>query len=175
MCVRVTLLICIHKHSFGGFWADTLTFCASTPFVSIYWIFWEGVVWVGGRWWLSASSKAELRFPILFVEPPVAVVNYTQINNSNYVVAYGILYKWFDCLQKLIKVPYMRNLSGTLFVQKIRVYTPLFHGNYFHKESSKQSTLFEKSAETFSFLWIWYRTISKERVDSASNPHRSTR
>jgi hypothetical protein len=43
----------------------------------------EGVVRVGGRSWLSAFSKAELRFTILFVEPPVAVVNYTQINNSN--------------------------------------------------------------------------------------------
>jgi hypothetical protein len=29
---------------------------------------------VGGRRWLSAFSKAELIFPILFVEPPVALV-----------------------------------------------------------------------------------------------------
>jgi hypothetical protein len=42
MWVRVALLICIHKHSFGGFGADTLTFCESTPLVSIYRIFWDG-------------------------------------------------------------------------------------------------------------------------------------
>jgi hypothetical protein len=53
-------------------------------------VWWEGVVRVGGRRWLSAFSKAELRFPILFVEPPVTVVNYTQINNSDYVIAYRV-------------------------------------------------------------------------------------
>ncbi len=50
-----TLFKRIYKHSFEGLGADTRTFCESTPF--------SGEV-VGG---LSAFSKDELRFPILFV------------------------------------------------------------------------------------------------------------
>ncbi len=51
----------IHKHSFGGLVADTLTFCESALFSG------KGRLGGGG----SAFSKAELRFPVLFVAPPV--------------------------------------------------------------------------------------------------------
>jgi hypothetical protein len=54
----------IHKHSFGGLGAYTLT-CESTPF--------SGEVGGGGGG-VSAFSKAELRFPIFFVLPPVSIV-----------------------------------------------------------------------------------------------------
>jgi hypothetical protein len=59
-----TLCTCIHEHSFGGLGVDTLTFCELTPFSGV----------VGGGGGLSAVSKAELRFPILFVEPQVCAM-----------------------------------------------------------------------------------------------------
>ncbi len=39
-CVKEsTLFNHIHKHNFGGLGTDTLTFCKSTPFITISWIF----------------------------------------------------------------------------------------------------------------------------------------
>jgi hypothetical protein len=61
-----TLFNRIHKHSFGGLGADTMTFCESNPFVFKF---------LGGNEilfpWLAAFSKVELRFRILFEKPPV--------------------------------------------------------------------------------------------------------
>jgi hypothetical protein len=58
-----TLCNRIHKHSFEGLGADTLTFCKSVPFA--------GEVGWGG---LLASSNVELRLPIFFKVPPVCDV-----------------------------------------------------------------------------------------------------
>ncbi len=55
---ETTLFNRLHKHSFGGLGADTLTFLRVDSFF-----------WGGGL--LSAFSKTKLRFQVFFVEPPV--------------------------------------------------------------------------------------------------------
>ncbi len=66
-----TLFNRIHKHSFGGLGADTLTFLRVNSF------FWGSGV-------LTAFSKAELGLPVFFVEPPLYDMrNLYLLNNVN--------------------------------------------------------------------------------------------